>query len=230
MATDTETAASGLHSQLQTLYPSKTSAQLWNMIGVTEMIGIDDFGAAETFTTADAPTVESWAVSKGIAELSFWALQRDNGGCPGTGGSDSCSGVSQSTWQFSHVWEAVHQRWNHVVTVAVHLAVAQCVAEPEPDTYADADPQWHHDASPGWHRRQRWLRERRTLAVDMQRIDRQHRDDAGTHRHARAEGRCVQFGRCTVHADHHGHAWQEVHIVRVRRRKFRLHRDNRGGK
>jgi hypothetical protein len=105
MATDTETAANGLHSQLQSLYPSKTSTQLWNMIGVTEMPGIDDFGAAETFQTSDAATVESWALSKGIAEISFWALQRDNGGCPGTGGSDSCSGVSQSTWQFSHAWE-----------------------------------------------------------------------------------------------------------------------------
>jgi chitinase len=105
MANDTESAANGLHSQLQTLYPSKTSAQLWNMIGVTEMPGIDDFGAPETFTAADAPTVENWAVSKGIGEISFWALQRDNGGCPGTGGQDNCSGVSQSTWQFSHAFE-----------------------------------------------------------------------------------------------------------------------------
>jgi hypothetical protein len=71
------------------------------MIGVTEMVGIDDYGAAETFTEADASTVLSWAESKGISTLSFWALERDNGGCPGTGGSDSCSGISQSTWYFS---------------------------------------------------------------------------------------------------------------------------------
>jgi hypothetical protein len=105
MATDTENSANGLHSQLQTLYPSKTSTQIWNMIGITEMPGIDDFGPAETFTTADATTIENWAVGKGIAEISFWALQRDNGSCPGTGASDSCSGVSQSTWQFSHTFE-----------------------------------------------------------------------------------------------------------------------------
>ena len=105
MAADTETAAQGLHDQLATLYPSKTDAQLWGMVGVTEMPGIDDFGAAETFTTANAPTVYNWAVSKGIGTLSFWALQRDNGGCPGQGGSDSCSGVAQSTWQFSHTFE-----------------------------------------------------------------------------------------------------------------------------
>lgn len=105
MATDTETAASGLHSQLASLYPSKSSAQLWGMIGVTEMPGIDDYGAAETFQTADATTVLNWANSQGIAEISFWALQRDNGGCVGTGGSDTCSGIAQSTWQFSHTFE-----------------------------------------------------------------------------------------------------------------------------
>ncbi|AEW92682.1 MULTISPECIES: carbohydrate binding domain-containing protein [Streptomycetaceae] len=105
MATDTENAASGLHDQLASLYPGRSDAQLWGMIGVTEMPGIDDYGAAETFTTADATTVYNWAVGKGINTLSFWALQRDNGGCPGTGGSDTCSGVAQSQWQFSHTFE-----------------------------------------------------------------------------------------------------------------------------
>ncbi len=105
MANDTKTAATGLHGQLANLYPGKSSTQLWNMIGVTEMIGVDDYGPAETFTTADAPVVQAWAVSQGLAELSFWALQRDNGGCPGGAAADNCSGVSQSTWQFSHVFE-----------------------------------------------------------------------------------------------------------------------------
>ncbi len=104
MATDTENAAAGLYSQLQTLYPSYTSTQLWGMIGITEMVGIDDYGAAETFTTADASTVLAWAESKGINTLSFWALERDNGGCVGTAGSDSCSGISQSTWFFSNAF------------------------------------------------------------------------------------------------------------------------------
>jgi hypothetical protein len=105
MANDTKTAATGLKNQLASLYPSKTSAQLWGMIGVTEMPGIDDFGAAETFQTSDAAPVLSWAQSTGINEISFWALQRDNGGCPGTGGSDTCSGVSQSQWFFSNTFE-----------------------------------------------------------------------------------------------------------------------------
>ncbi|HEY4458740.1 MAG TPA: glycosyl hydrolase family 18 protein [Pseudonocardiaceae bacterium] len=105
MANDTEAAAAAEVNQLAGLYPSKTQAQLWAMVGITEMIGIDDYGAPETFTTADSTTIENWAVAKGISTLSFWALQRDNGGCVGTKGSDSCSGVAQSTWQFSHMFE-----------------------------------------------------------------------------------------------------------------------------
>ncbi|MET9533130.1 MULTISPECIES: glycosyl hydrolase family 18 protein [unclassified Streptomyces] len=104
MANDTQTATGGLEKQLAALYPSKTEAQLWGMIGVIEMPGIDDFGAAETFTTADATAVYDWATAKGLSTLSFWALQRDNGGCPGTGGSDTCSGIAQDTWYFSHTF------------------------------------------------------------------------------------------------------------------------------
>ncbi|MFD0272975.1 glycosyl hydrolase family 18 protein [Kitasatospora sp. NPDC127111] len=104
MAADTQTAATGLYNQLAKLYPTRTPAQLWGSIGITEMVGIDDFGAAETFTVANATTVYNWAVSKGINTLSFWALQRDNGGCPGTGGRDDCSGISQGTWDFSHIF------------------------------------------------------------------------------------------------------------------------------
>jgi hypothetical protein len=105
MATDTETAGADLHSQLQSLYPSDSSTQLWSMIGVTEMPGIDDFGPGETFTQADATTVLNWAKSNGVSTLSFWALQRDNGGCAGTAGSDSCSGISQPAWFFSDTFE-----------------------------------------------------------------------------------------------------------------------------
>jgi hypothetical protein len=111
MAADTETAAAGLHAQLAALHPKKSPANLWHMIGVTEMPGIDDFGPEETFTTQDAVKVEQWAVAKGINTLSFWALQRDNGGCVGTAGSNSCSGIAQDTWYFSHAFESFTRGW-----------------------------------------------------------------------------------------------------------------------
>jgi len=105
MATDTKTAAASGHSQLQALFPGKTSRQLWHMIGITEMPGIDDFGPDETFTKTNAKTVLSWAMRHGISTLSFWALQRDNGGCPGTKGAGTCSGIKQRTWHFSRTFE-----------------------------------------------------------------------------------------------------------------------------
>jgi hypothetical protein len=105
MVADTESAASGLFGQLQSLYPAAPAWQLWHMIGVTEMPGIDDFGPQETFSTADAVTILRWAQRQGIGLISFWALQRDNGGCPGTKGAGTCSGVTQPTWYFSHVFE-----------------------------------------------------------------------------------------------------------------------------
>jgi hypothetical protein len=105
MLADTRTAAEGLYDQLQTLYPGDSPRQLWHMIGVTEMPGIDDYGAGETFTKADAPALLRWAIGKGIDMISFWALQRDNGGCPGTKGAGTCSGLAQPTWYFSHTFE-----------------------------------------------------------------------------------------------------------------------------
>ncbi|MFE0020650.1 glycosyl hydrolase family 18 protein [Amycolatopsis sp. NPDC059021] len=101
MAEDTKTSANGLVSQLGALYPGKTEPQRWAMVGITEMIGVDDFGPGETFTMADATTVYNWAVSKGINELSFWALQRDNGNCPGGQAADNCSGIEQPLYYFS---------------------------------------------------------------------------------------------------------------------------------
>ncbi|MBD0712327.1 MULTISPECIES: chitinase [unclassified Streptomyces] len=104
MANDTKTAAQGLVDQLAKIYPTKTQQQLWAMVGIIEMIGVDDFGPAETFSLANARTVYDWAVSKGINTLSFWALQRDNGSCAGGAAADNCSGIAQNTWDFSHIF------------------------------------------------------------------------------------------------------------------------------
>jgi hypothetical protein len=105
MVADTESAAAALTGQLAGLYPGASQHQLWHMVGVTEMPGIDDFGTDETFTQADAYQVLIWAKVHGIGFLSFWASQRDNGGCPGTKGAGTCSGLTQPTWFFAHVFE-----------------------------------------------------------------------------------------------------------------------------
>lgn len=105
MATDTETAAEGIYGQLKALYPNVPSLLLWPKVGITEMPGIDDFGADETFTTADATTVLKWSEQHELGQISIWALDRDNGGCPGLSGQGQCSGVAQSDWYFSHTFE-----------------------------------------------------------------------------------------------------------------------------
>jgi chitinase len=70
-------------------------------VGITPMIGINDDGS--TFTLADASSVASWASSNGIGRLAFWSVDRDQA-CPGGNGgaaSPTCSGVSESTGQFT---------------------------------------------------------------------------------------------------------------------------------
>jgi hypothetical protein len=97
-------AAQGLHSQLASLYPSKTSAQLWAMEGNTILPGIDDYPKKTEVTyLPDAQRLYDFAQANGIGTLSIWAIQRDNGGCPGVTDSNSCSGIVQSPWDFSHI-------------------------------------------------------------------------------------------------------------------------------
>jgi hypothetical protein len=111
MGADAETAAQGVHDQLAALHPHTPSAVLWHQVGLTLMQGIDDYGPTETTTLADAATVESFAARHGLASLSVWALQRDNGACPGTKGAGTCSGVDQPTWAFSHALERFTSRF-----------------------------------------------------------------------------------------------------------------------
>ena len=105
MLADSEDAATAVEGQLATLYPGVPARVLWQRIGITQMPGIDDFGPDETFSTSQAPVFEHWAAAHGVGEISMWALQRDNGNCPGIKGAGACSGLVQPTWYFSHVFE-----------------------------------------------------------------------------------------------------------------------------
>jgi hypothetical protein len=99
-------AATNTHSQLAGIYPSLSSAQIWNMEAMTMLPGIDDYPKKTEVTyLPDAQTMLSFAQSNGLNFLSIWAIQRDNGGCPGTRDSNTCSGITQNTWDFSHLLE-----------------------------------------------------------------------------------------------------------------------------
>jgi hypothetical protein len=104
MGAAAQAALNGLHAQLATLVPGKTDAQLWAMEGATIMNGIDDYPKkTEVTTLADARSLVAFATRHGMSALSMWAIQRDNGGCPGTGGANACSGIAQSPWAFSAI-------------------------------------------------------------------------------------------------------------------------------
>jgi hypothetical protein len=97
-------ALNGLHGQLHTLLPALSDAQLWAMEGATIMNGIDDYPRrTEVTQLADAQLLRDFAASHGMSALSMWAIQRDNGNCPGVGGANDCSGIAQSPWAFSNI-------------------------------------------------------------------------------------------------------------------------------
>ncbi|HWG26325.1 ricin-type beta-trefoil lectin domain protein [Actinospica sp.] len=68
---DAETASTDTASQLASLYGISTSAA-YNLEGLTPIAGQNDDN--ENFTISNASTLESFAASKGVGELSFWEV------------------------------------------------------------------------------------------------------------------------------------------------------------
>jgi len=99
-------AATNTHAQLAGIFPNLTSAQIWTSEAMTMMPGIDDHPKKTEVTyLKDAQATLSFAQANNMNFLSIWAIQRDNGGCPGTVDSNTCSGITQNTWDFSHILE-----------------------------------------------------------------------------------------------------------------------------
>ncbi len=98
-------AAESLYAQLAELYPDKSEAELWAMIGLTPMIGRND-SVPSVFTLDDAALLVDFAREKGIGHLAMWALGRDRT-CPGGSAmvSGTCSGIDQDDGAFSAVFK-----------------------------------------------------------------------------------------------------------------------------
>jgi hypothetical protein len=69
---DAESAANATHTQLGKIFTGSSSAQLWNMMGLTPIAGQNDDN--EFFSQSNAATLESFAKSNGVGELSFWEV------------------------------------------------------------------------------------------------------------------------------------------------------------
>jgi hypothetical protein len=93
-------AAQSTFNQIKSLWTTKTDAQIWQMVGVTPMIGKNDDGG--TFTLADASTLVAFAKSKHLGMLSFWEMTRDRNAC--TGALSQCTNVTQTPYQFSQIF------------------------------------------------------------------------------------------------------------------------------
>jgi hypothetical protein len=98
-------AARATHAQLARLYPGRSSAALWRMIGVTPMLGVND-DPKEVFTTQNAKQLTAFAKQQHIGRLAMWSANRDHP-CPGTPqASNDCSGLAAPDWAFSKIFRA----------------------------------------------------------------------------------------------------------------------------
>ena len=93
-------AANATFSQLKSLYPGKSDAQVWRLLGITPMLGQNDDGGV--FNQADARQLLSFAQSKHVGELAFWEVGRDANAC--TGALYRCTNISQQPYEFSKIF------------------------------------------------------------------------------------------------------------------------------
>ncbi|MFJ5028133.1 lectin [Streptomyces sp. NPDC088560] len=94
----TTQAAEGLKSALKSAY-GYGDDQAYRDMGISSMNGITDNN--ETVTVNDFRAILGYAQQHHLARLTFWSANRDR---PCTGGpADSCSGVSQSDWDYTRV-------------------------------------------------------------------------------------------------------------------------------
>ncbi|GAC1449121.1 MAG: hypothetical protein PVSMB10_00480 [Pseudarthrobacter sp.] len=81
-------------------------AELWNRIGLTPMIGVNDV-QSNVFTLEDAKQLSSFALDRGIGRVSMWSLNRDTACNPAAQGqshssvASDCSGVAQEQGMFA---------------------------------------------------------------------------------------------------------------------------------
>lgn len=107
MGDNTIQAAESLFTQLQSLYPDKSESEIWGMMGLTPMAGMND-RAGEIFTVADAEQLLNFALKKEIRLLSLWSLDRDQPCEYVNTVTKDCSGTEQKPLDFSMIFNQVN--------------------------------------------------------------------------------------------------------------------------
>jgi len=105
-----QSAAEATHQRLGELYTRAgkplDDAAVWQLIGLTPMIGQNDV-KGQVFTLADAAGLNSFAVERGIGRMSMWSMNRDvactSASRPeqGSSASSNCSGVKQQLGMYA---------------------------------------------------------------------------------------------------------------------------------
>jgi chitinase len=95
-------AAQSTFSQLKGLYPSRTDAQIWRMLGVTPMLGKNDDGG--TYDQNDARQMVTYAKTNHLGMLAFWEMTRDRNAC--NGALYMCTNIPQQPYEFSKIFAA----------------------------------------------------------------------------------------------------------------------------
>jgi hypothetical protein len=93
-------AAQSTFSQLKGLYPSRTDAQVWRMLGVTPMLGKNDDGG--TYDQNDARQMVTFARTNHLGMLAFWEMTRDRNAC--NGALYMCTNIPQQPYEFSKIF------------------------------------------------------------------------------------------------------------------------------
>ncbi|EKD71991.1 MAG: hypothetical protein ACD_46C00039G0007 [uncultured bacterium] len=88
-------AANNLYEFLKNIYTIKSNPDLWQMIEVTPMIGLNDVNI-EQFTLSDVDTLRDFAKQTHLGGLSMWSVARDNP-CADQWASSTCSGKNLQT-------------------------------------------------------------------------------------------------------------------------------------
>lgn len=83
-------AASNLFNFLKSIYPGKSDADLWKMLIVTPMIGVNDVNIEE-FSLKDADILRQFVSQNKLGGLSMWSINRDFP-CSDKSASTNCSG------------------------------------------------------------------------------------------------------------------------------------------
>jgi len=92
-------AAQSTAEQLGTLFPDRSEAELFAMVGVTPMLGVNDDQGV--FDQTDARNLVEFAEQSGVGYLSMWEANRDRNAC--NGALFQCTNIPQTPFEFSRI-------------------------------------------------------------------------------------------------------------------------------